>query len=226
MTRKPRHRKSFTLIELLVVIAIIAILASMLLPALGNARRLAKSISCINNLKQLHICGTAYSIDYNDYIARSGSNATSDGWWYYPNTSYGNINSLHPYGAATIINCPAEAKMSELWRTYWMNYYVGYGIPAGKPARPRLQNVKNPGSSFYVMDSPLNAGARFSPTYSFSSSNLESISRHGSKMPLNTMFFDGHIGTTYHKGATSISMWSSNYPHIFWYWWYRQVHTE
>lgn len=72
--------KVFTIVELLVVIAIIAILASMLLPALNQAREKAKCISCTNNFKQLGVMFSMYISDYDDITPPSKFKDDNNPW--------------------------------------------------------------------------------------------------------------------------------------------------
>ncbi len=74
-----KKRNGFTLIELLIVIAIIAILVSLLLPALGKAKALARAIACVGNLKQTIIANISYQNDYNSWAGTPWSSSAAFG---------------------------------------------------------------------------------------------------------------------------------------------------
>ncbi len=102
--RRHRARALFTLIELLVVIAIIAILVALLLPNLRNAKETAKTIHCLNNVRQIGTALLAYAGDFGDQLPPGHAPGWSSDWPRLVSDSILN-QSGPPY--ATVLKCPS-----------------------------------------------------------------------------------------------------------------------
>src|SRR3984957_18073636 len=119
---QPRRRnKAFTLVELLVVIGIIAVLVGLLLPALNNARRAAKTIQCEANLRAIGQAMTMYATQNQNYILGAPCN-TGGGWVV---VGQGNLAFPPSYTAASF---PTGVNQLFDWETPVLNV-MGVGIP-------------------------------------------------------------------------------------------------
>ena len=120
---KRRTFRVFTLIELLVVIAIIAILAAMLLPALSQAREKARSISCINNGKQLGLAMLMYADDNSEMfpIAKNGANSSSS-YKTWDDAIFSYVKSDQTYICPSANSANTRSHMINAWICGWTDF--------------------------------------------------------------------------------------------------------
>ena len=106
------HKRGFTLIELLVVIAILAIVASLLLPALSRSKQKAKAALCLNNLKELGLGCSLYALDNHDRLPETSHQTAS---W---------IGKLADYGLGSVYVCPLDTNGMNRITSYAINDFL------------------------------------------------------------------------------------------------------